>query len=80
MSSLADTPTFFNDDAESSRTPTDWLDRNDLLAFLPDYIVDRILKFAAHCDFSGDPVVPADELNDKIALAQRDFDIREANR
>jgi hypothetical protein len=28
-----------------------------------------------HYDFSGNPVVPVDELSDRIALVQRDFGI-----
>jgi hypothetical protein len=56
---------------------TDWLDRNALLAILPVYIVNRILQGTNHYDFSGNPVVSADELSDKIALAQLDFDIRD---
>jgi hypothetical protein len=54
---------------------TDWLDRNDLRALLPSYIVDRILQGTDHYDFFGNPVVHVDELSDRIALAQRDFDI-----
>ena len=57
-----------------------WLDKNALLAFLPSSLVDRILQDATHYNFTGDPVVPVDELSDRIALAQRDFDIKEANR
>jgi hypothetical protein len=56
---------------------TDWLNRSVLLGFLPNYIVDRILQGTDHCDFWGNPIVPVDELDDRIALAQLDFDIRD---
>jgi hypothetical protein len=59
---------------------TDWLDRNALLAILPGRIVDQILLSTDHYGLSGDPIIPADELNDRIALAQLDFDIREDNK
>ena len=59
---------------------TDWLNRNDLLAILPSYIVARILQGTNHYDFSGKPVVPVAELSDRIVLAQRDFGIREDSR
>jgi hypothetical protein len=55
---------------------TDWLNRTDLLGFLPSYIVDQILQVTNHHDFSGNPVVSADELDDRIAMALRDINIR----
>ena len=55
----------------------DWLGRNDLLAILPDYIVDQILRGAYHYDFSGNPVVHVDELSDRVGLVLRDHNITE---
>jgi hypothetical protein len=55
---------------------TDWFTENDLLGFLPRHIVDRILQGTYHHDFSGNPVVSADELDDRIAMALRDINIR----
>ena len=58
----------------------DWFDRNDLLAILEDQLVIQILQGTNHYNFCDEPVVPVDELNDRVALAQRDFDIWEVGR
>jgi len=51
----------------------EWLDENSLLEILPSYIVERLLRDTYYCNFTGDPVVPANELGDLVALAQRDL-------
>jgi hypothetical protein len=57
----------------------DWLDKEDLKAILPDYIVDQILRGAYHSDFSGNPVIPASELEDLVGLVLRDRNTTEGN-
>jgi hypothetical protein len=66
-----------NTQGREARAMNDWLGRSDLLAFLPRRVVDQILQDTNHFDFEGNPIVPVDELNDWIALAQLDFDIRD---
>ena len=60
---------------DSTFSKNDWFNRDDLLAILPSHLVGRLLQSTGHYDFSGNPVVPVDELSDRIALVQRDFGI-----
>jgi len=62
---------------DSTFSKNDWLNRDDLLAILPDYIVDRVLREATHYDFSGNPVVHVDELSDRVGLVLRDRNTKE---
>jgi hypothetical protein len=58
---------------------TDWLNKEDLFGALPDHLAIRVLQGATHYDFSGNPVILASELEDRVGLVLRDRNTTEGN-
>jgi hypothetical protein len=53
----------------------DWLGRDDLLALdIDPAVVDRLLRDSPHTGHGGQPVVPAEQLDDLLGMIERESD------
>jgi hypothetical protein len=63
----------------SDQVLNEWLTETDIFGILPDHLVIRVLQGATHYDFSGNPVILASELEDRVGLVLRDRNTTEGN-